>query len=212
MRPAGSPREALFTQRTGPAVGGACLSVVPAVARRVRVPLAYACRHGHGHGTAAVSSLRRSAGRSGVRLHPRRDHRVALVGARLADPRPSPSQSVPDPADRARRRRDDVRGRDLALCRARRDPGAADHGAWLSLPSRGHRRLGGELHRGRGRGARRALRRGAQAAQGARRRAGDPARPREPRSSGCRRCAPICTRKASSRARAFAWRCAGCWR
>ena len=72
-----------------------------------------------------------------------------------------------------------------------------------------HRRLGGELHRGRGRGARRALRRGAQAAQGARRRAGDPAGPRERDQAACRRCATICTRKASSPARAFGWRCAG---
>ena len=47
-------------------------------------PAARLClRHGHGDGTAAVSSLRRSAGRPGVRLHPCRNHRVALLGARL---------------------------------------------------------------------------------------------------------------------------------
>src|SRR6187397_3025690 len=36
------------------------------------------------------------------------------------------SQSVPDPADRARRRRDDLRSSELGLCRAGRDPGATD--------------------------------------------------------------------------------------
>ncbi len=98
------------------------------------------------------------------------------------------------------------------LRRAGRDPGAADHRARLPLSSRGHRRLGGELHRGRGRGARRTLRRGAEAAEGAGRRAGDSARRAPPRSSGCRRSAPNCTRRAFWRARAFAWRCAACWR
>ena len=60
---------------------------------------------------------------------------------------------------------------------ARRDPGAADHGARVSLPRRDHRWLGGELHRGCGRGARRSLRRGAEAVEAACGRAGDPARP-----------------------------------
>ena len=107
-------------------------------------------RHGHRR-PAAVSSLRRSAGRSGVRLHPYRDDRVALVGARLDDPRAPPSQPVPDSADRARRRRDDLRGGDASPSRrpprswCRRPPRTAS----ASMP-RGHRRLGGELHRGRG--------------------------------------------------------------
>ena len=42
--------------------------------------------------------------------------------------------------------------------------------------------------------------------------AGRAARPMRPRSSGSRRSAPNCTRKASSRAKAIGWRCAGCSR
>ena len=92
-------------------------------------------RHGHRHRAAAVSPLRRSAGRSGIRLHPHRNDLVALVDSRLDDPRASPSQSLPDPADRAGRRRDDVRSVGRAVRGAVRDPGAADHRARLSFPS-----------------------------------------------------------------------------
>ena len=83
----------------------------------------------HGLDAAAVPSLRRSAGRSGVRLYSCRDHRLALVDPRLDHPRPPPSQPVSDPADRTRRRRDDVRCR--ARCRSRRRPRS-----WCRRPSR----------------------------------------------------------------------------
>ena len=53
--------------------------------------------------------------------------------ARLADPRAPAPQPVPDPADRARRRRDDLRGGDASVRGAGRDPGAADHRARLPL-------------------------------------------------------------------------------
>ena len=61
---------------------------------------------------------------SGFRLHSYRDHRLALLGARLDDPRASPPQPVSDPADREGRRRDDLRDRDRAVRGAGGDPGA----------------------------------------------------------------------------------------
>ena len=168
--------------------------------------------HGHRHGTAAVSPLRRSAGRSGVRFHPRRNHRVALLGARLAHSRAPASQPVPDPGDRGGRRRDDVRGGDAAVRRAGRDPGAADRRARLPLPPAADRRLGGELHRGRRRRAGRALRRGAEAAEGAGRRSGSAARRRAGDEAAFGAVRRSQSRKASSPARASGWPCAACSR
>ena len=144
--------------------------------RAPRFMLAPCCRERYR--PAAVSSLRRSAGRSGVRLHPRRDDLVALLGARLDHPRASPSQPVPDSGDRAGRRRDDLRGGDARLRRALRHPGAGDGRARLPFPAARDRRLGRQLHRGRRRTAGRALGRGAGAAARARRRAGGAARRR----------------------------------
>ena len=91
-----------------------------------------------------------------------------------------------------------------------RDPGAADHRARLPFPSRRHRRLGGELHRGRGRGDRRPPRRGAGAAEGARIRSGGAASGRS--SARARRSPPSCTTSAASAAPATASPCAGCSR
>ena len=116
---------------------------------------------------AVVSSLRRSAGRSGVRLHPHRDDLVTLVGARLDHPGASPSQPLSDPADRARRRRDDGGGRDAGLRGAGRDPAAGDGCARLPLRAARDRGLGGELHRGRDARPRRPRRRGGLAARAA---------------------------------------------
>ena len=113
----------------------------------------------------AVSSLRRSAGRFRFRLHPYRNHRLALLGARLDDPRAPPPQPVPDPADREGRRRNELRDRHRAVFGADGDPGAGHHRARLPLHAASHRRMGGELHRGRRRRARRPIGRGAGAAQ-----------------------------------------------
>ena len=169
-------------------------------------------RHGHGDGTAAVSSLWRSAGRSGVRLHPCRDHC-----------RPAPQSH--DWLIRAHRHRNlfqilliergggemTFEAASLDVRRACRDPGAADDGAWLSLSCRGHRRLGGELHRGR---CRALGERSGEALKRLKALAAEPVIPlghaaEIKRLSGS---APISTRKASWRARASAWRCADCWR
>ncbi len=119
---------------------------------------------------SAVPPLRRSAGRFRIRLHPYRDHSLALLGARLDHPRPPPPQPVPGAADRAGRRRDELRDRDRAVRGAGGDPGAGHHRARLPLQAAGHQRLGGELHRGRRRRARRPVGRGAGAAEGAGRR------------------------------------------
>ncbi len=70
----------------------------------------------------------------------------------------------------------------IAVRRAVRDPGAADHRARLSLPPGRHRRLGDELHRGRRRGDRRPPRRSAGAPQGAGGRSGGAAGRRRARS------------------------------
>ena len=145
---------------------------------------------------AAVSSLRRSAGRSGVRLHPYRDDLVALVDSRLDDPRAPPPQPVPDPPDRAGRRRDDVRGRDASVRGAVRDPGAADRRARFSLPSRRDRRLGDELHR-RCRGSdRRSPRRSAGAPEDAGVRSGGAAGRRRARAA-IAASRPNCTKRRS---------------
>ena len=89
-------------------------------------------------------------------------------------------------------------------------PPTTAHG--FRFPRERDRRLGGELHRGRGGGARRTLGRGAGAAQGAGRRAGRAARPTRPRSSGSSALCAESTRRAFSRAKAIGWRCAGCSR
>ncbi len=121
-------------------------------------------RHGFVH-APAISSLRRSAGRFRFRLHPYRNHRLALLGARLDNPRAPPPQPVPDPVDREGRRRNELRDRDRGIFGAGGDPGAGHHRARLPLHATSHRRMGGELHRGRRRRARRPIGRGAGAAQ-----------------------------------------------
>ena len=145
-----------------------CLEAVgpsPALFLCMRTGLLF--RHGHSDVAAAVSSLRRTAGGSGLRFHPCRDHRLALVDPRLDHSRAPPRQSVSNPFDRAGRRRDDVRSRHSSIRGAVRDPAAADDGAWLSLQSRGHRWLGDQFHARHGAGVRRPQRRSARALESA---------------------------------------------
>src|SRR5439155_20568461 len=75
-----------FKVMTAPRGADHCLS--PGHRRRVCIALARAYARGHAvrARTAVVSSLRRSAGRSGIRFRSRRDHRLALRAARLDHP------------------------------------------------------------------------------------------------------------------------------
>ena len=133
--------------------------------------------------------------------------------ARLDDPRAPPSQPVPDPADRARRRRDDVRGGDGAA--SPRRPRSWCRRRWRTASASSREVTDGwvvsfteDVAAALGERSGEALQR----LQGARGGAGGAARRRDARSGGCPRCAATCTRRASSRARASASRCADCWR
>src|SRR5258707_1181200 len=105
----------------GPAVGGAIMrwidvyggiqGDVDTFSPRASWPMIL---HGHGR-PPALPSLRRSAGRPGLRLYSHRDDCLALLDSRLDDPSSPSPQPLPDPIDRARRRRNDLRSRHDSL-------------------------------------------------------------------------------------------------
>src|SRR5258706_320262 len=130
------------------------------------------CAHAAKLRPAPVPPLRRSAGRSGVRLRSHRNHLFALLHPRLDDPGASPSQSVSDPVDCPRRRRDDVRDPGDPFRGAGRHHRTGHRRAWLPFPPGDDRGLGGNFHRRCRARTGRALRRGDLGAARARRRSG----------------------------------------